>query len=198
MLALVRGRAATALIGALAGGAVGLLLLVTTHPTSAYLNDAYRQGASFGFVLRYVALGLVAAVLVRALRGAGGRGRVLAGVALAVVLGLAIVPPALDTQTESEKRRAAAAAIDDPDERARAEARAGALDGCVEGARRQAEEAGLSLDAEAYCECFIDAITAPPGDNLEELRAANAALQSPNPPRRLQRLTERCAKRAGL
>ncbi len=143
MLPLVMGRAATALIGALAGAAVGVVLLVTTHPTSAYLNDAYRQGASFGFVLRYVTLGLVAALLVRALRRAGSRGRVLAGAALAIVLALAIVPPALDTESASEKRRAAAVEIGDPEQRAKAEARAGAIDGCVEGAQRQVEEAGV-------------------------------------------------------
>ena len=123
------GRGPTALVGALAGGVVGLLLLVLTHPTAAYTNDSYRSGASAGYVLRYVVLGLAAALLIRALRG--GRRPLLAGIALAVVAGLAIVPPLLDSETESEKRRAEAVAIDDPEEREAAEARAGAIDGCT-------------------------------------------------------------------
>ena len=67
------GRALAAVAGAASGAIVGAVLLVTTHPTSAYTNDAYRQGANEGFVLRYAALGVTAVFLPRTTRSAAGR-----------------------------------------------------------------------------------------------------------------------------
>jgi hypothetical protein len=83
------GRGATALIGALVGAAVGGALLVLTHPTAAYTDDAFRQGASVGYVIRYAILGLVGGLLLRAVRV--GRRPGLAGFGLAVVLAAAII-----------------------------------------------------------------------------------------------------------
>jgi hypothetical protein len=190
------GRGATALLGAAAGAAVGVLVLVLTHPTAAYTNDAYREGATFGFLLRYVTLGLLAALLIRALRR---RTRTaLAGIGLAVVLALAIVPPLLDTQTESEKRRAAAVAEDDPAQRDAAEVRAGAIDGCVDSTKRELEgtpEEGR-IDADKYCTCFIDAIVAGPENDAAELEAMAIEVRSGAPTPKLERAATRCAKKA--
>ncbi len=191
-------RGATALAGVAAGAVVGLVLLTTTHPTSAYTNDAYRSGASFGYVLRYVVLGLVAALLIRALRGGRPARRPLYGLALAVVVGLAIIPPALDTETSSEKRKREAVAIDDPKQRREAELRAGAIDGCTEETRRQLESVPPSerFDPEAYCECFIAGVTAGPADDEAQLEAMAETLRSGERPRRFVRLGERCAQQA--
>ena len=103
------GRGRAALIGAIVGAAVGIALLLALHPTAAYTNDAYRQGASVGYVIRYAVLGLVGALLLRVLRG--GRRPALAGLGLAVVLAAAILPPVLDEDTPSERRSAAATKI---------------------------------------------------------------------------------------
>lgn len=190
------GRAAAALAGAAGGAVVGVILLVTTHPTSAYTNDAYRGGASIGFVLRYVALGIVAGLLVRVFP----RYRVPAGVALAAVLALAIVPPALDTDSESEKRRAAAVAEDDPDRRQAADFRAGLIDGCVTRVTREMEatpEGASGLDVDKYCTCVVDSVVARPGRTLPEMQAIMAQLQSSStPPPEMQRAIERCTAEA--
>jgi hypothetical protein len=190
------GRGATALAGAAGGAAIGALLLVTTHPTSAYTNDAYREGASAGFVLRYWALGIAAAFLIRALRR---RWRPpLAALCLTVVAALAIVPPLLDEQTESEKRRAAAVAIDDPEARERAEFRAGAIDGCVKSTTRELAQApdAPDIDVEDYCTCIMDRLFAANGFDLEEMQGTAAAIQAGSPPPRFQRIARACAKRA--
>lgn len=190
------GRGATALAGVLVGVVAGLLLLVLTEPTSAYTNDSYRRGASVGFVLRYASLGLVAALLARALRH--GRRPVLAGIGLAVVLTLAIIPPVLDTKSESEKRRAEAVAADDPAGRRAADFRAGAIDGCVDQAEQelQGTPEADDLDADVYCTCFVDAILEGPDRDSAQLQAATAALRSGKPPAELQRKHERCRTRA--
>jgi hypothetical protein len=183
-------RLVTSLTGAITGLGVGLLLLVLTHPTSAYLNDAFRSGASMGFVLRYVVLGVLAALLIGALR----RHAVPAGLGLTVVLALAIVPPALDTQTASEQRRAAAVAEDDPVERGSAEFRAGAIDGCVRRSKQELRAIGRSktVDADAYCTCFIDAVTAGPRDDEAQLDAVNREVNSGSPSAKLQGTATRC------
>lgn len=188
------GRVAAALVGALSGALVGVVLLVTTHPTSAYLNDAYREGASIGFVARYVTLGVVAALLLGIVR----RHRVLAGIGLAAVLCAAILPPALDDQTESEKRKAEAVAEDDPVERDAAEFRAGLIDGCVTRTRRDLEgtpeEEGL--DADAYCTCLIDAVVVGPGRSLDEMQTILSELQSSGPSPEMQQAMTRCSEEA--
>lgn len=184
------------MLGAVAGLIVGVLLLVLTHPTSAYLNDGYRQGASVGFVLRYVALGLIAALLVRALRR--GWRQPLAAIGLAAVVAVAVLPPALDRQTESEKRKAAAVAIDDPAKRKEAEVHAGAIDGCVNGTKRRIEgtpQAG-KIDIDAYCTCFIGAVTAGPESDTAQLQAMATAIQSGSPPAELTRAAARCARKS--
>jgi hypothetical protein len=169
---------------------MGGLLLVFTHPTSAYLNDAYRSGASMGFVLRYVALGILAALLIGVVR----RHPVPAGLALAVVLALAIVPPALDTQTKSEQRRSAATAEDDPAERRSADFRAGAIDGCVRRSTRELRgtEQAKTFDADAYCTCFIDAVTAGPLDDEAQLQAVAREVASGSPSAKLRDTATRC------
>lgn len=190
------GRRVTALAGAVVGLVVGLLLLVLTHPTSAYTNDAYRGGATTGFLMRYAALGLLAALLTRALRG--GRRSVLAGIGLVLVLALAVLPPALDSKTESEKRRSAAVAIDDPAQRKAAESRAGSIDGCVESTQRELKGTPeeRSLDPDAYCVCLIDTIIKGPEDDSAQLEAVASAIRSGNPSAKLKRAQERCATRA--
>ena len=192
----VRGRLAAALAGAAGGALAGVILLVTTHPTSAYTNDAYREGASIGFVLRYVALGIVAGLLVRIFP----RYRVPAGVALVAVLALAIIPPALDTESESEKRRAAAVAEDEPDRRQAAEFRAGLIDGCVTRVTRDIKgtpEEAAGFDIDEYCTCVVDSVVARPGRTLPEMEASMAQLQSSStPPPEMQRAIERCSAEA--
>jgi hypothetical protein len=189
------GRALTAVAGAASGAIVGAVLLVTTHPTSAYTNDAYRQGASVGFILRYVALGVAAAFLLRVVR----RYPIPAGIGLAVLLALAILPPTLDTQTESEKRRAAAVAEDDPAKRQAADFRAGVIDGCVTRVRRDLEGTPEAdgFDTDHYCTCVVDAVVAKPGRTLPEMEAIMSELQAKGSlPPELQRATERCAAEA--
>ncbi|HVL95043.1 MAG TPA: hypothetical protein VM266_04215 [Solirubrobacteraceae bacterium] len=190
------GARGAAFVGALAGAAAGGLLLVLTQPTAAYTNDAYRSGASFGFVVRYALLGTLAALLVHALRRPGGK--LLPALGLAVVLGLAIVPPALDRDSASERRRAAATAVDDPQARRDADMRAGAIDGCVRSTQRELERTpdAPDLDPDAYCTCFIDAVIAGPEDDEAQLRAMSEAIRSGRPPRRLTRLAERCSEQA--
>ena len=190
------GRGPTALLGAVAGGIAGGILLVTTHPTSAYTNDAYREGASFGFVLRYVTLGIAAALLVRAVRR--GWRMPLPAIGLAVILAAAVLPPALDRETASEKRKAAATAIDDPAEREAAEARAGAIDGCVNSTKRRLEGTPQEgkIDAEDYCTCLIGAITAGPEDDSAQLQAMARQARTGQPSPRLARAAARCAREA--
>ena len=188
------GRGLTALVGAIAGTLVGAVLLVTTHPTSAYTNDAYREGASAGFVIRYVVLGVAAALLLRIVR----RRPALAGVGLAVVLAVAIVPPALDDQSESEKRKAAAVAEDDPNERQLAEFRAGLIDGCVTSTRREleGEPQAKGFDADGYCTCLVDAVVARPGRTIPEMQAVMSQIQSSGPPPEMQEAMGRCFERS--
>lgn len=189
------GRSATALGGAVAGAVVGLVLLVTTEPTSAYTNDSYRQGASVGFVIRYAVLGLVAAFLVRYV----WRSRpVLAGIALALVLTAAILPPALDEQTASEKRRSEAVAEKDPVKREAAEFRGGMIEGCVNRTRDELEgtpeEDGF--DADGYCVCLIDGAIARPGRTYEEMKAILTDLQASGPSPEYQQAMARCYEEA--
>lgn len=189
-------RRATALAGAVAGAVTGGVLLLLTHPGAEHTNDAYREGLRFGFVLRYLTLGLVGALLARAV---ARRSRTaLAGIALAGVVAAAVLPVALDRESESERRRAAATAIDDPIERRKADFRAGAIDGCVEGTKRQLEGVAEAkrLDVDAYCTCFIESVIRGPGDDQEQLQAANESARLGRPPRRLTRIAERCAARA--
>ena len=190
------GRAATAVAGAAGGAVVGLLLLVLTHPTAAYTNDAYRSGASTGFVVRYVALGVVAAFLIRAL--ARRRQPLLAGIALAVVAAVAILPPALDEQTPSEKRRAAAVSIDDAEERERAEFRAGAIDGCVKSTRRDLEASPElpDVDPEKYCTCVMDGLFAQGGFDAAEMEETTARMREGRPTARMRRVFARCVRQA--
>ncbi len=190
------GRVGTALAGALAGAAVGVVLLVTLDPTGAYTNDSFRAGATAGFVLRYATLGLVGALLLRALRG--GRHRAAAGVGLAIVLALAILPPALDEKTPSEQRRSEATDIEDPERRADADLRAGAIDGCVENGTEEDDrlfrEEGI--DEQRYCTCFIDAFIEGPEDDLAQLQAMNRELTSGEPSPRAERIARRCVREA--
>jgi hypothetical protein len=189
------GRALTAVAGAASGAIVGAVLLVTTDPTSAYLNDAYRQGASEGFVVRYAALGVAAAFLLRVVR----RRPIPAGVGLAILLALAILPPTLDTQTESEKRKAAAVAEDDPAKRQVADFRAGLIDGCVTRVRRDLEGTPEvdAFDTDQYCTCLVDAVVATPGRTLPEMEAIMSELQDKgSPPPEVQRAMERCVGEA--
>jgi hypothetical protein len=176
---------------------VGGALLVLTHPTAAYTDDAFRQGASVGYVLRYAILGLVGGLLLRAVRV--GRRPGLAGFGLAVVLAAAIIPPALDKDSRSERRRAASTRVEDPEARRAAEFRAGAIDGCVDGTKRQI--AGTpqekTLDTDAYCTCYIDKLLEGPEDDEAQLRAAADALASGRPTRRIRRMVERCLESTG-
>ena len=187
----MRARTA-ALIGALVGAAIGFVLLTTTHPTSAYTNDAYREGASVGFVLRYATLGLVAALLIRALQP--GRRTVLPALGLVVVAAAATLPVALDDKTASERRRSAATAIEDPAAREAADFRAGAIDGCVESTRKQLagtpDEGAIDLDR--YCTCFIDELF----EGRDPRQALEEARRTGRPAPEMTRASDRCALRS--
>jgi hypothetical protein len=191
---MTRGRAAQT--GGAVGAAIGIVLLIATHPAAAYTNDAYRSGASFGFVLRYAILGALAGLSVRVFQA--GRQTVLAGLSLIVILALAILPPVLDKKSPSEKRRADATAIDDPVERQAAESKAGAIDGCVNSTKR--ELAGTpdekKLDPDRYCSCFVAALTAGPGDDMTELRAATTDLQAGRASEAVMESARRCLQQA--
>jgi hypothetical protein len=189
-------RSTAGIVGALAGGLTGTLLLWLAHPTAAYTNDAYRQGASAGYVARYVALGVVAALLIRTIRL--GRHVALAGLGLAAVMAAAVLPPALDDRTPSEERRAAATAIDDRQQRTNAERRAGAIDGCAEAVRTQIDAGAFPAEVEpdSYCTCFIDAILEGPRDDAAQLDEMHAALASARPAPKFQRFASRCAREA--
>jgi hypothetical protein len=182
-----------ALAGAVGGAFVGLLLLGLTHPTLAHTNDEYRQGASFGYVLRYTALGAAGMLLAGRLL-AGDRRPALYAVGLTAVLAAAILPPVLDEETPSERRRAEAVRSGDPN----ADFEAGAIDGCVTGTRRQL--AGTPeedvIDVDAYCECYIPRLLAGTRGDQARLDAIAARIRAGNPPRRAVRAGVLCAKRA--
>jgi hypothetical protein len=187
-----------ALAGAIFGGAVGLLLLAGTDPSDSSTNDAYRSGQRFGYVLRYAALGAAAAVLgARFLRPSQGTptGTValyLAG--FAVVLGIAILPPLLDEETASERRRADAVRTGSE----RAEFRAGAVDGCVQAVRSrfgaQVEQASFNVDG--YCECVIDKLMAGAVERGVSLEALATQVQAGTEPPWARSAGETCGRGA--
>ena len=173
-----------------------MVLLETTDPTSAYTNDSYREGASFGFVIRYAVLGLVAAFLVRYL----WRSRpVLAGFGLAAVLAAGVLPPALDEKSPSEKRKSGAVAEKDPVKREAADFRGGMIDGCVKRTQGELdatpEDEGLNPDE--YCTCLIDTAVARPGRTYEGMKAIMTDLQANGPSQGYQRAMTRCYESAG-
>jgi hypothetical protein len=171
---------------------VGVAALVAFHPTAAYTNDAYRGGASFGFVIRYVVFGVAGGLLLHAIR----LRPLLAGIGLAVVLGLAILPVALDTETESERRRAAATAEKDPARREAADFKAGMIDGCVNRTRREAQGTpDEGLNADSYCVCFIGALTAGRED-IDQMRAAVQEIETRGLSPELERAQIRCLEQA--
>lgn len=186
------------LAGAVAGAAVGLLLLAASDPSDSSTNDAYRSGQRVGYLVRYAALGAAAAALaVLVLRPREGTSNGMLALylgGLAVVLSLAILPPLLDEESASEHRRAEAVRSGDE----RAEFRAGAIDGCVEGVRNrfgsQVEQARLDIDA--YCECLIDRLMARAANRGESLQAVGAQLQGVNQPSWALRAADRCGRRA--
>ena len=184
------------LVGALGGGAVGLVLLGLTEPTLHYTNDSYRHGASVGYVLRYVALGAVGALLAGRLLGRRERDRRSAAYALglAAVLSAAVLPPALDEDSPSERRKAEAVRSGDPE----AEFTAGAIDGCVSATRRQL--AGTpeedEVDVDAYCECYIPRLLGPAEGRAARMDAITRRIQTGRPSRRMVRASRVCAKEA--
>lgn len=187
---------AAAALGAAIGAGIGLAIVATVDPNGAYTNADYRSGADTGYVLRYAALGLGAAVLLlwRPRRSVA----TLRVLALVAVLGVAVLPPALHSKTASEQRRAKATAIEDPRARGDAVAVAGAVDGCVSSTRRElaATSRQDDLDVEVYCECLIAEITAGPKDDEQQLSALAAAVQGGKPPRVLTEAVESCGPRA--
>lgn len=160
-----------AMIGAALGAAAGVALLVLTHPTSAYTNDAYRHGQAVGYIVRYAVLGSAAALLLRMLLADS---RVwLAAMGLVIVAAAAILPPGLRSTTSDEQRRAAAVAIDNPKERRVAEMRAGAIQGCTEVNLKQLEgtRGAKDLHVDDYCTCFIDSVLSAPQDDEAQMLA---------------------------
>jgi hypothetical protein len=186
----------TALVGALGGAVVGYLLLKAIQPTSAYTNDAYREGASAGYIARFAILGALAAILAaRMLRpdhGTENRTILLYAAGLAVVLGLAVLPPVFVEKRASDQRRA--------DVRSGASAndfRAGAIAGCADTARARLDAAQeAKVDVDSYCRCFVSRLLAGARDDRARLEALNARMRAGNPPRGAGRAAKVCAARA--
>lgn len=177
-------------VGAAAGAGAGVVVLVLTDPMASYVDDSVRQNVTMGFVTRYVVLGVAAALLI----GALDRYPVPAGFGLAILLAVAILPPALDTSTPSAKRKPQAVADENPSEMATAAMRAGAVDGCVDDRRRgdlKGAAKGARL-ADAYCACFIKAVVkGPPNDEIQ-IRALGRQAQAGRLSTRLRSKADRC------
>ena len=180
-----------------------MLLLFLTHPTAAYTtgrDESFRAGAAFGYVLQDVMLGAAVGALAGALytRKVRPMRRALMGVGLVVCLGLWIGLPLVAEERPSERLREARS-IDDPAARDAAEFRAGILDACAEDMKEEAARAGIELDADLYCECLLDGLTAGPQDDMEQLEAlkrqVKAGRTTASSPR-IKRIQNRCARRA--
>jgi hypothetical protein len=187
-----------ALAGAIGGTALGLLLLSGADPSDSSTNDAYRSGQKAGYVVRYAILGAAAAFFAARILGAaeGAPNRTLALYlgGFAVVLVLAVVPPILDDESESERRRADAVRSGDE----RAEFRAGAIDGCVASVSRRlgtrAEAVGLNVDA--FCGCLMDRLMAGAVQRGIPLEAVANEIYSGRQPPWASRAADACGRRA--
>ena len=183
-----RGKAA--LVGAVVGLVAGVVLLLAFDPVATYTNDAYRQGAVVGYVLRHMAFGAIGALLLHTVLR-GERRRALAGAGIAGILVLAALPIVLDRDEAPEPRQAAPSGFDNADRRIRAEAIAGCTDGMRQRQRRG--EVPEAFDAEGYCTCFIDGVAAAPGDDGDQILALDEQTRDGRLTPRLDRLGTRCA-----
>lgn len=178
---------------------MGLLLLSGVDPSDSSTNDSYRSGQQAGYVVRYAALGAAAAFfgarILGAAEGTANRTIWLYALGFAVVLSLAVLPPVLDEESQSEQRRAEAVRSGDET----AEFRAGAIDGCAASVRRrfasQVDEASFNVDA--YCECLIDRLMAGAAQRRIPLQAvATEIATGRQPPWAVQAATD-CGRSAG-
>lgn len=173
------GRLAAA--GALACGALAVVLTLIFDPAEGSASTSYEGGARFGEIFRYVLVGAVGGACLERLR-AGARGGVLWGVGVLVAATLVVVP-AIDTISEGdpEQRRA--------EQRRSERYRAGFIAGCTDRARANgAPEAVIR----PYCGCLYTGLVRD--GRMEE---AEAVLRDGGrPPAWVVSLAERCAAEA--
>jgi hypothetical protein len=170
------GRLAVA--GALACGALALVLTLVYDPAEGSGSGAYEGGARFGEIFRYVLLGAAGGACLERLR-AGARGGLLWGVGVLAAAAL-VVGPAIDTVSDGkpEERRA--------EESRSEEFRQGFMAGCGDGLREQGYPEAVIAP---YCGCLHREIA---GDSRME--EAEAILRSGGQaPAWLIAVTERCA-----
>ena len=173
-------RLAPPILGAGVAAASAALVNAATHPYAEKANDAFREGARLGIVLRYAVIGALffwlVDVLVQAARthsslraALATRGRpLLVAFGLLVLAGVAAIPLFERDYTASDFRR---------------DERAGFIHGCSRNAPRE------------YCTCMWSELAADPRtDTHGELGAAMAEAARSGPPPALRRAIKRCSQ----
>jgi hypothetical protein len=167
-----------AVVGALACGALALVLTVIFDPAEGSGSSAYEGGARLGEIFRYVLLGAAGGACLERLR-AGARGGLLWGVGVLVAAAL-VVGPAIDTISEGkpEERRA--------EERRSEQYRTDFIAGCTDRGRANgAPEAVIG----PYCACVYTGLARD--GRMDEAEAVFRA--GGRPPGWVVSLAERCA-----
>jgi hypothetical protein len=171
------GRLAVA--GALACGALAVVLTMIFDPAEGSGSTSYEGGARFGEIFRYVLLGAAGGACLARLR-AGARGGLLWGVGVLVAAALVVVP-AIDTVSEGkpDERRT--------EQRRSEQYRVNFIAGCTDQARANgAPEAVIP----PYCGCLYTGLVRD--GRMEEAEAALRA--GGRPPAWVVSLAERCAE----
>jgi hypothetical protein len=175
----VTGRFAAA--GALACGALAVVLTLVFDPAEGSGSTSYEGGARFGEIFRYVLLGAAGGACLERLRS-GARGGLLWGVGLLAAAVLVVVP-AIDTISEGnpEERRA--------EQRRSEQYRIDFIAGCSDRARANgAPEAVIR----PYCGCLYSGLVRD--GRMDEAEAVLRA--GGQPPAWVVSLAERCAAQA--
>jgi hypothetical protein len=173
-------RIAPPVLGAGVATATAAIVGALTHPYAERANEAYREGAQTGLVIRYTVLGALFGWLADVLfRGAQRHGSLRATVAargsgllaaggIVAVLAAAVVPIFVGGYDESDRLR---------------DERAGFIDGCTRRAPRH------------YCDCMYDTLRRDPrADSSAEIQALFADVQvTGKVPPLLRRVAAKCA-----
>jgi len=151
---LLRSGRFAAVVGAVSGAAIGLILLATIGLVE-YANASYDEGSKVGFVARHAALGALVGFWGQRLwrNRSGGPSlsrlrKTLYGLGLIIALGLLVVPALLMEDRETQEAR---------------DYRAGMVAGCVDASGESNR---------AYCECAVSNLSSKlnrPTDESKEL-----------------------------
>jgi hypothetical protein len=175
----VTGRLAAA--GAIASGALAVVLTLLFDPAEGSGSDAYEGGARFGEIFRYVLLGAAGGACLERLR-AGARGGLLWGVGVLVAAAL-VIGPAIDTVADGKPEEREAK------ERRSEPYRAGFIAGCTD--RTRADGAPEAV-VRPYCTCLYATLAR---DQRLDV-AHDLVVDGGRPPAWLIGIAQRCAGQA--